>query len=316
MSDKLITNLNLREDYIVHVLGFEKTTLNEGTHNLALHYDILEAHIITETWFNDGLKWLKNKGVKGYENIKDKAFEVPNAIKQYGENITGIVAAITAMVNDPDEAKAYAAGIFAAIRQWPKKVLNRLKWMYNWFRDKGLKPVTDVLEKIYKLVANIWKKVQSIKGVSRSISMLVFGLSTIYLEEQFKIFKKLDKANDYLNNPEELLKDITKSIVQDKVDNKIEDEKETIQNILDGEEVEENEKNEIYKEIISFFKEKLSFIEEIKEKFIDIGKDLAGKALEQFSGPIAWIKAVIEFFGKTAWVVNNLAKILLEPMYI
>ena len=315
MSDKLFTNLNLSEDYIVHVLGFEKTTLNEGKHNLALHYDIIEAHMLAEGWFEQGIKYLKDKSVKGYEKIKDKAFEVPNAIKQYGEDVTGIIAAITAMVNDPNEAQAYAAGIIGKVRQWPTKVLKRIKRMYNWFRDKGLKPVTDALEKIYKVVDNIWKKVQSITGVARSISMITFGLIVVYLEEQFKIFEKLEKANNYLNNPEKILKDIAKSIIQDQVSDKIDDEKETIKNILDGEKVEENEKNEVYKAIISFFKEKLSFIKEVKEKFIDFGKDLAGKALAQFAGPVAWIKSVIDFFGKSSWVISNVAEMLSQPFY-
>ena len=42
---------------------------------------------------------------------------------------------------------------------------------------------------------------------------------------------------------------------------------------------------------------------------------MAGKVLEQFAGPLAWIKAVIDLFRDSAWVVNNLAKILSQPYY-
>jgi hypothetical protein len=86
MSSGFITSLMLSEDYVVHVLGFDRSTLNEGRYNMQFQQDIWEAHMIAEGWYSDGVKWLKDKGVKGYEAVKDAALEVPQAIKKFGDD--------------------------------------------------------------------------------------------------------------------------------------------------------------------------------------------------------------------------------------
>lgn len=311
MSDKLFANLNLSEDYIIHVLGYNKSSLNEGTHSLALHYDIIEAHMITEGWFDQGIKYLKDKGVKGYEKIKDKAFEVPNAIKQYGKDITGIVAAITAMVNDPDEAKAYAKGIFEKVKKWPENLIKKLSNILNWVKSKKLIKISEPVKNLIELLKKMWLNVGKIKGVARTISMLAFGLAVTYLEEEFNILKKTEKTAKYIEDEEIISKDFT-SFLGDKAKEYGIDQ---IKNFFTKNDEDLDKYPELINLIIEFIKEKIEFLEEVKQKFIDIGKDLAGQALAQFAGPIAWIKSVIDFFGKTSWVINNLAEMLSQPFY-
>ena len=86
MAGGLITSLMLEEDYVVHVLGFERSLLNEGRYSLTLQQDIWHMHLLVEGWFSRGMEWLKDKGVEGFEKLKHVAFEVPNAIKKWGKD--------------------------------------------------------------------------------------------------------------------------------------------------------------------------------------------------------------------------------------
>ena len=67
------------------------------------------------------------------------------------------------------------------------------------------------------------------------------------------------------------------------------------------------EGTDLYKKIASFLNEKLGFLETIKEKFINTTQSIVGGALEQFAGPIAWIKKLVELFQSSNWVIKNIS---------
>ena len=48
----------------------------------------------------------------------------------------------------------------------------------------------------------------------------------------------------------------------------------------------------------------------IKDKFLSVTTKVAGKALEQFAGPIAWVKQLAELFQSSKWVVGHLASMM------
>ena len=305
MSGGLITSLMLDEEYVVHVLGFDRRMLNEGRDNMRLQQDILEAHMIAEGWFSDGVEYLKKKGVEGYEAVKDKALEVPNALKQFGEDATGVVAAITAMINDPEELKSYASGIYAGIRSWPKKLIKNLSYIGQWMKDHGMPTFAKGVSKIIDLLKELWMGTKKVGGWASAVSMMAFGLAVKYIEEEFGILDKVETMRSYVEDPKELFNDI-----KDELGSMADDALDDIKDFFKGEITAVVENSELFKQITSFLSEKLGFLQTIKDKFIDLGKQVAGKALEQFAGPIGWLKQLYEVFQSSSWVLGHLTGML------
>jgi len=301
----LVTALMLEEDYVVHVLGFQRSTLNEGKYSLVMQREILEAHLLAEGWFSDGLEWLKEKGVEGYEVVKDKALEIPNAIKEFGEDAKGVVAALTAMAKDPEEAKAYSTGILGSIRNWPRNVLKGLGKIAKWMEDHQMPTFAKGVNKIKELLKSAWEKVSKMSGWVGSISMMAFGLATKYVEEEFGILDKLRTARNYINDPAELIGDL-KDTVGDMGSEALDD----IKDFFSGKIQAVVEDSELFKQVTQFLKDKLGFLEIIKDKFLSATSKVAGKALEQFAGPIGWIKQLAELFESSSWVLGHLAGML------
>lgn len=299
----LITSLMLNEEYVVHVLGFKRSTLNEGRYNMKFQQEIFEAHLLAEGWFSSGVDWLKDKGVKGINAIKDKSYEVGNAIKQYGADIKGVVVGLTAMVNDPEEAKAYKTGIFGSIRTWPKSLGKQLLGMAKWMEDRSMPTFAKALRKIVELIQTLWKKASGAGGWLGGVSMMAVGLAVRYIEEEFGVLEKAKAVKSMLFNPSEIIDDIAGSEA-------VEEGIEQIQDFFAGKIDEVAEGSDLYKKISGFLKEKLGFLETIKEKFINAAQGIVGGALEQFAGPVAWIKKLVELFQSSSWVVSNLSKMM------
>lgn len=293
----------LDEDYVVRVLGFRQSTLNEGRYDVALQQEILRQHLIAEGWFSDGMEWLKGKGVEGIEALKDKALEVPNAIKEFGSDVKGIVAALTAMVKDPEELAAYARGIFGNIRSWPRSIAKALKGIEQWMESHQMPTFAKGTAKIRETLIGLFKAASSQSGWKAAVSMLAFGLSVKYIEEEFGILEKARKFRNVLEDPASIMDDVVDAVGDsDAVDD--------IKDFFSGKITAVVEDSELFKKITKFLADKLGFLEEIKEKFIGMGKKIAGAALEQFAGPIAWIKQLAEVFQSSSWVVSNLSSML------
>lgn len=310
MSGGLITSLMLNEEYVVHVLGFERSALNEGRYNMRMQQEIFAMHLMTEGWFSDGVEYLKKKGIEGYEAVKDKALEVPNAIKDFGNDINGLVAGLTAMVKDPEEAKAYSAGILGGVRLWPKKINKSLKTIQKWLEDHNMPTFAKGVGKIRTLIGELWQSVGKVSGWMKSISMLAFGLSVKYIEEEFGILEKTQKVTSILADPMELVKDFG-GAVADAGSDVLDD----VKDFFAGKITDLAKDSDLYKKIAAFLEEKLGFVNEIKEKFIDIGKQVAGSVVSQFAGPIAWIKQLVDLFKSSSWVIGNLNKMLVKMSF-
>lgn len=305
MSTGLITQLMLNEDYVVHVLGYERTTLMEGRYNMALQQEILEAHLIAEEFWRQGYEYLKRKGVDGFEAVKDKALEVPRAIKKFGDDATGIVAAITAMCKDPEEAKSYSTGILASIRQWPKRLIKNLKGIQKWMEDHQMPTFAKAVSKLADMIKSLWIGAQKTKGWAKSLSMMAFGLSVKYIEEEFNISEKVQTLRDYMENPADLFSDL-KDELKEMGSEALED----VKDFFKGEITAVVENSELFKQITSFLEEKLGFLQAIKDKFFDMGKEVVGKAVTTFAGPVGWIKELYSLFESSTWVLDNLKEML------
>ena len=303
MTGSLITSLMLDEAYVVHVLGFEQSTLNEGRYNVKLQQEIFEAHLLAENWFKSSMEFLKDKGAKGIEKLKDKAYEVPNAIKEYGEGLKGIVAAIAAMVRDPAELKAYTKGIYASIRRWPRNVLRGLASIAKWMEEHNMPTFAKGILAIKDGIKSMFEAATKGAGWVKAMSMLVFGLAVKYIEEEFGLMDKLKGVRDILDDPKKAVTAAVSSIgefAEDKVDE--------LKDFFSGKVVDVSA--DLMKRVGKFIADKIGFIKTLKEKFINVGKAAIGSALEQFAGPIAWIKKLVELFKASDFVVKGLSGML------
>ena len=303
MTGSLITSLMLDEAYVVHVLGFEQSTLNEGRYNVGVQQEIFEAHLLAENWFKSSMEFLKDKGAKGIDKLKDKAYEVPNAIKEYGEGLKGIVAAIAAMVRDPAELQAYTKGIYASIRRWPRNVLRGLASIAKWMEERNMPTFAKGILAIKDGIKSMFEAATKGKGWVKAMSMLVFGLAVKYIEEEFGLMDKLKGVRDMLDDPKKAVTAAVSSIgefANDKVDE--------LKDFFSGKVVDVSA--DLMKRVGKFIADKIGFIKMLKEKFIDVGKAAIGSALEQFAGPIAWIKKLAELFKASEFVVKGLSAML------
>tara|TARA_B100000963_G_scaffold361576_1_gene397827 strand:- start:1960 stop:3006 length:1047 start_codon:yes stop_codon:yes gene_type:complete len=345
MLTNTINPILLKESYVKNVLGFTESEINSK--KITIYNDILEEHIRYRSflneglyysnmwsneikfsqddflneglkdWINTGIDWVKDNAEEALSNVKDLAYDGVDAIKDFGKNSKAIIIAITAIIQDENELKAYKENIYNNIKDWPENVLKHLKSISDWMSDKNIEKITGVLGKIGKTLEEMWSGIKKITGWMASLTMIVFGLCVKYIEENFKIKSIVKKTDEYFENPKKVAEDFVnfvKSVSSNKLDLLIsyftyglsgdDDEDSEIMSLL--------EESELQQELFNFLAEKLEFLEKIKEKFIDMSKNIAGSALQNIAGPIAWLKSLIEFFGNASWVISNIASLIEE----
>ncbi len=345
MLTNTINPILLKESYVKNVLGFTESEINSK--KITIYNDILEEHIRYRSflneglyysnmwsneikfsqddflneglkdWINTGIDWVKDNAEEALSNVKDLAYDGVDAIKDFGKNSKAIIIAITAIIQDEKELKVYKENIYNNIKDWPENVLKHLKSISDWMSDKNIEKITGVLGKIGKTLEEMWSGIKKITGWMASLTMIVFGLCVKYIEENFKIKSIVKKTDEYFENPKKVAEDFVnfvKSVSSNKLDLLIsyftyglsgdDDEDSEIMSLL--------EESELQQELFNFLAEKLEFLEKIKEKFIDMSKNIAGSALQNIAGPIAWLKSLIEFFGNASWVISNIASLIEE----
>lgn len=344
MLNDTINPILLKESYVKNVLGFTESEINSK--KITVYNDILEEHIRYRSFLNEGLyysnmwsneinfnqddflneglkdwidtgiDWVKDNAEEALSNVKDLAYDGVDAIKDFGKNSKAIIIAITAIIQDENELKAYKENIYNKTKDWPENVLKHLKSISDWMTDKSIKKISDTIGKIGKTLEAMWEGIKKITGWMASLTMIVFGLCVRYIEENFKIRSIAKKTEEYLENPKEVAKDFVdfaKSVNDNKLDLLIN----YFTDGLDNEEEDSEiisliEEKEFQQELFNFLAEKLEFLEKIKEKFIDMSKNIAGSALQNIAGPIAWLKSLIDFFGNASWVISNIASLIEE----
>ena len=320
MTKSYVTSLMLNEQYVTEVLGFDSYSLNESKYSISINQAILAEHLLLENWISQGLGFLKDKAKDAYDFAKDKAMEVPNAIKEFGSNTKGVVTALVAMMKDPEEFKLYKRGLQDKISTWTTGLGGNFTKMAGWFENRGLKKIADFCIKIKDFLNDVNAGSTKQKGWKGVIAGLVVGLLSRYLEEEFELSDKVETASQILDNPMDVLKDFIKNKIagddedEDGKDDAEDNEyvakiKEFFQGKLDDT-ADFLKDTEFVKKLTAFFEEKLGFIAKVKEKIEETIKSAAGKAIESLAGPIAWIKQLVELFGKADWVTSNLSDFL------
>lgn len=343
MITNTINPIFLKETYVKNVLGFTESEINSK--KISVYNDILEEHIRYKSFLNEGLyysnmwsneinfsqdkflneglkdwidtgiDWVKDNAEEALTNVKDLAYDGVDAIKDFGKNSKAIIIAITAIIQDEKELNTYKENIYNKIKDWPENVLKHLKSITDWMSDKNIEKITGIIGKIGKTLEEMWAGIKKITGWLASLTMIVFGLCIRYIEENFKIKSIVKKTDEYFENPKKVAEDFVdfaKSVSSNKLDLLInyftdglsgdDDEDSEIMSLL--------EESELQQELFNFLAEKLEFLEKIKEKFIDMSKNIAGSALQNIAGPVAWLKSLIEFFGNASWVLAETANLI------
>jgi len=333
----LITPVNLSEEYIVEVLGFDRKLIREGRYSVSLQQQILHEHLLLESWFKKGMEFLKKKGVEGLEKVKDKAYEIKDGIKDYGENMKGVVAALTAMVNDPEEFKKYRSIMKKSLQNWPERVVNGLAKIAESLGDFKMPTFAKGLEIVKKGLAKAWQMVVGTTGWKGVLSLMAFGLAVKWIDDEFEVGKRIKHLKAIFEEmglawkaegKKEKLKHVkniysnVKAMKSEAVDILIQpnnvllteaENDEEVENWLMGQNKDVSEGSDAFKVIVEWLKEKFGFVEMLKEKIQKAIANVAGKALEQMAGPIGWIKELVEMYKKSAWVLEGLAEMLVEP---
>lgn len=328
----------LKETYVKNVLGFSDLEINSK--KISIYNDILEEHIryknflneglyysnlwkeetnlsqdefINESlkvWIDNGIDWVKDNAEDALKNVKDIAYDGVDAIKDFGKNSKAIIIAITAIIQDEDELNAYKDNIYNNIKSWPSIILTHLSGINNFIKDKNEK-ISNVISKIGKTLEDMWDSIKSLTGWISSLTMIVFGLCIRYIEENFNISNAIKNTNDYFEKPSEVAKDFiesSKSVSENNLELFINyfkgdlNDKSKINDIVNN--------DDFQKDFYKFLIDKLEFLEKIKEKFIDMSKNIAGSVLKNITGPIEWIKLINKFFQDSRWVVSVIADLL------
>ena len=249
MLNDTINPILLKESYVKNVLGFTDSEINSK--KITVYNDILEELIRYRSFLNEGLyysnmwsneinfnqndflneglkdwidtgiDWVKDNAEEALSNVKDLAYDGVDAIKDFGKNSKAIIIAITAIIQDENELKAYKENIYNKIKDWPENVLEHLKSISDWMTDKSIKKISDTIGKIGKTLEAMWEGIKKITGWMASLPMIVFGLCVRYIEENFKIRSIAKKTEEYLENPKEDARDFVdfaKSVNDNKLD--------------------------------------------------------------------------------------------------
>jgi len=285
----LITPHELSENYIVEVLGFERGLLVEGRYNIQLQEAILREHLLFESWWDPAKKFLG----KGFNKIKKKAMEPIEAINEFGSDVKGIVAALTAAVQNGKMLKQINVFVQYSGRAAGKNIANKINKIGDYLKKYNMPTFAKGLYKIAKTIDSFRVSVAKISGWKGLLSNLAYILGVKYLDDNFEISDKLGNAIEILKEPVKHFK----GEVLDYLTGKIEDAKE---DVLDA----------VKEKVFDVIKEKFGFVEEFKNKIQELVEKLAGKAIEQFAGPIAWVKQAIELFGTAKFVTDTISPAL------
>ena len=340
MSKNIINPILLKESYVKNVLGFTDTEINSK--KITVYNSILEEHVryknflneglfYSEMWENEinfsreeflneglkdwvdtGINWVKDNAEEALAKVKDISYDGVDAIVDFGKNSKAIIIAITAIIQDEKEIDTYRKNIYVKVQAWIENVLENLKGIFNWLTTKRIKKISNAIGKIINILEEMWESVKKVTGWISCLTMLVFGLCVKYIEENFKMKSVVNKTNQYFKNPKKVANDFVdfaKSVNDSKLDLIISYFTDTDE-LMSGEKEEEATKilngEELQQELFNFLMEKIEFIEKIKEKFIDMSKDIAGSAIQSITGPIDWIKKLNKFFEDANWVMSNL----------
>ena len=181
-GDMIISNnLKLSEDYVIGVLGFNRTFLTEAAIDAKLNAAILYEHLIFEGWWSDA----KEKIVAV---IKDNPIvSAAMAVKRFGDGINGVVAALTGIVGAGGNAidtvikgaQNLASKAITGITKTINQLLDRVQELVAKLSDKAKQKAELIVGKIKGFISGFGDKVNALMEGSGWTAMM--GTLAAYL---------------------------------------------------------------------------------------------------------------------------------------
>ena len=226
--------------------------------------------------------------------------------------MSGIRDALTLAAKDGEMVKSIVTNVKLSVQQGKGKlrpIQRKLNSIIKLLKKYNMPDFAKGLEKFNSFISNIKNKIFSIKGWKGMLASFGLYMGMRYVDEKWKILKKLQSFYNILEDPKAFLKSLidekvieTKEAAEEKIGETVDEIKDWL--------MEKVKNSEFVKKMFSFLEEKIGFLQEVKEKISDVVKKIASEAVAQLAGPIAWIKNAIEIFGKAEYVVNAMAPIL------
>lgn len=300
--------MKLSEDYVIGVLGFNRTFLTEAAIDAKLNAAILYEHLIFEGWWSD----TKEKVIAA---VKDNPItSVIDATKRLGDGINGIVAALTGIVSAGGNvidtviagAKNLASKGITGITRTINQLLDRIQELVAKLGDKAKQKAELIVGKIKGFISGFGDKVNSLMEGTGWTAML--AVLTAYLAVDAirgKIGKLVASSLTVLSG------DVKKMIagaaqLKSQVDDALEGDDDEAE-----EEAEPEDKNKDDDNIVATIQNLWASVKNLAWGFVKKAVGAAGgAAVTQLAGPVGWIKTLAKTFtkiaGGMAWVCEHI----------
>ena len=189
------------EAYVIQVLGIDRHILIESRGDNKLQEYILREHLLFEGW------WASAAGFVGdsLENIKQKAAVPADALKVYGRNAKGVIAAMAASVADPNKLDAFKSGLQQLMKKRAKSILKYLYKLIKRLDELNMGPISKIVKGLITKLENARDNMQ-ISGWKGLLAAAAGLLGFSWLAE--KIMPVLRKIHEMTSG------DITRAAVQ------------------------------------------------------------------------------------------------------
>lgn len=280
----LIKKIRLKESYITGVLGIKKKRLMESIDDPRFQKLVLREHLLFEGWWDSAKQFVGDS----IDKVKEKVEDGVGALKTYGENAKGAVAALWAAVQNEDSLNSLMGGALsmtskavAAINKGIFKIEKRLQ-------ELDMPELAKILEKSRNFLVSMYDKVKSVGGWKGMLSALAAYMGFSWIRQ--KIGPALQVFYDALSGK---IEDFAK-MMADKAGEVAEDYKSLFQ-------IGSGDPRERIKE---FVKEKLMNL--IPDTFKEKISGLVGDAAATLSGPVGWLKKAYDMFKSSEWVLEKI----------
>ena len=280
----LIEKIRLKESYITGVLGIKKKRLMESIDDPNFQKLVLQEHLLFEGWWDSAKQFIGDS----IDKVKEKVEDGVGALKTYGENAKGAVAALWAAVQNEDSLNSLKGGALgmtskavAAINKGIFKIEKRLQ-------ELDMPDLAKILEKSRNFLVSMYDKVKSVDGWKGLLTALAAYMGFSWIRE--KIGQALQVFYDALSGK---IEDFAK-MMADGAANVAEDYKSIFQ-------IGPGDPRERLKE---FVKEKLTNL--IPDTFKEKVAGLVGNAALSLAGPLDWLKKAYSTFKTSEWVLEKI----------
>lgn len=271
--------------YVRGILGIKNTNIFESARSLeAYNNTVLKEHLLFEGWW-DSAKSLIGSGI---DAVKEKIEDGADALKVYGENAKGVIAALWSAVQDEESLNTLISGSSSLVSKSVSAINKAIFKIENRLKELDLQSLSKILEKTRNVLTNASEKIQAITGWKGMLAILASYMCFSWLRTSFgPVMQSFFNAiSGDIKDFSKTMLDLAGSVSQDykdMFDVGTGDPKELIKKFVE---------QKISKMIPDLIKEKISAI--------------TGDAIASLAGPVGWLKKAYDLFETSSWVLSKI----------